>query len=111
MALRRYSEKIKQKSKIPKFDFHSEINMKTNICDTAVQKSSALFAKLQKIHNIADFGKGDTLNIIHGNYEVSIVTNMKHLAAIKKELKGEKIIKVEQNLVALSLNFSEKALL
>ena len=110
MALRRYSDKIESKHKLPKFDFHSEINMKTNLCDIAIQKSQTLLQKLQKINKIADYAKGDTLNIIRGNYEVSIVTNLKHLASIKKELKGEKVIKVEENLVALSLNFSEKFL-
>ena len=35
---------------------------------------------------------------------------MKYLARIKKDLKGERVIKIEQNLVALSLNFSEKFL-
>lgn len=110
MALRRYSDKINSKHDLPKFDFRSEINMKTNLCDIAIQKSQTLFQKLQKINKIADYAKGDTLNIIRGNYEVSIVTNLKHLAGIKKELKGEKIIKIEENLVALSLNFSEKFL-
>jgi aspartokinase len=110
MALRRYAEKIQTKSIIPKFDFHSEINMKTNLCDIAIRKSPDLFLKLEKIYKVVDYGKGDTLNIIHGNYEVSIVTNMKHLPTIKKELTGEKIIKVELDLVGLSLNFSEKFL-
>lgn len=110
MALRRYSDKIQSKHDLPKFDFRSEINMKTNLCDIAIQKSPSLFLKLQKINKLADYAKGDTLNIIRGNYEVSIVTNLKYLDKIRKELKGEKIIKVEENLVALSLNFSEKFL-
>jgi aspartokinase len=110
MALRRYADKIQSNNKIPKFDFRSEINMKTNLCDIAVRKSPGLFAKLEKLHSLVDYNKGDTLNIIHGNYEVSIVTNRKHLENVKKGLKGEKIIKVEENLVALSLNFSEKFL-
>ncbi len=110
MALRRYAEKIQKKATIPKFDFNSEINMKTNLCDIAVGKSPSLFIKLPKIHKIANYGKGDTLNIIHGNYEIGIVTNMKYLAEIKKELKGERVIKVEENLVAISLNFTEKFL-
>ncbi len=110
MALRRYSEKIAARSKIPKFDFRSEINMKTNLCDIAVRKNPDVFEKLEKISKIADYAKGDTLNIIHGNHEISIVTNMKHLKEIGKALKGEKIIKIEENLVALSLNFSEKFL-
>ena len=110
MALRRYSDKIQSKSKTAKFDFHSEITLKTNLCDLAIRKSPTLFPKLQKANKVADYGKGDTLNIIHGNHEVSIVTNRKHLKDIKSELKGEKIIKIEENLVALSLNFSEKFL-
>ena len=110
MALRRYSEKIVSKSKIPKFDFHSEINMKTNLCDIAVRKNSSLFEKLQKIQKLPDYNKGDILNAIHGNSEVSIITNLKHLAKIKTILKDEKIIKIEDDLVSLSLNFSEKFL-
>jgi aspartokinase len=110
MALRRYAENIQRKSVMPKFDFRSEINMKTNLCDIAVRKGPKLFFKLERIYKLVDLGKGDTLNIIHGNYEVSIVTNKKHLEKIKAELKGEKIIKVEEDLVALSLNFSEKFL-
>jgi len=110
MALRRYAEKIESKEKIPKFDFHSEINTKTNLCDIAVRKSPSLIERLRNIQKLVNYDKGDTLNIIHGNYEVSIVTNMKHVERIKKELKNEKIIKVENNLAALSLNFSEKFL-
>lgn len=110
MALRRYGEKIEAKNLIPKFDFHSEINLKTNLCDIAVQKSPELFKTLQKIHKMADYARGDTLNIIHGNFEVSIVTNVKYLNKIKQELKNEKIIKTEKDLVALSLSFSKKFL-
>ncbi len=110
MALRRYSDKIQGKSVIPKFDFHSEIVMKTNLCDIAVQKTPVSLTKLQRIYKLADYSKGDILNIIQGNYEISIVTNVKHLPKIKEELKGEKIIKIEKNLVALSLHFSDKFL-
>jgi hypothetical protein len=110
MALRRYSDKIQKKSAIPKFDFHSEINMKTNLCDFAVRKSRTIFPKLESIQKLAEYDKGDFLNISHGNNEVSIVTNMKHMEQIKAELKDEDIIKVEVDLVSLSLNFSEKFL-
>jgi len=106
MALRRYADNIKEKSVKPKFDYNSEIVMKTNLCDISVRKSPGLFAKLRKVYSIVNYEKGDVLNIIHGNYEVSIVSNMKHLEKIKKELKGEKILGVEQDLVSLSLNFT-----
>ncbi|MEA2036457.1 MAG: hypothetical protein U9O94_03050 [Nanoarchaeota archaeon] len=106
MALRRYAEKVDKSFDKPKFDYNSEIIMKTNLCDISIRKSPALFSKLRKIYSIVDYEKGDVLNVIHGNYEVSIVSNMRHLDKIKKELKGEKILNVEKDLVSLSLGFS-----
>jgi len=105
MALRRYAEKI-QKRPMPKFDYNSEIIMKTNLCDISVRKSPSLFSKLKKIYQIVNYEKGDVLNVIHGNYEVSIISNMRYLEKIKKELKGEKILNIEKDLVSLSLSFS-----
>jgi len=106
MALRRYAEKL-QKTPRPKFDYNSEIIMKTNLCDISIRKSPSLFNKLKKIYQIVNYEKGDVLNIIHGNYEVSIISNMRYLEKIKNELKGEKILNTEKDLVSLSLNFSE----
>jgi len=110
MALRRFSDKIKTKTIIPKFDFNSEIILKTHILDIAVRKSPELFKIFQKLQKIVDYQAGDTLNIINGNNEVSIVTNLKYLNKLKEILKDEKIIKIEKDLVALSLSFSEKFL-
>lgn len=106
MSLRRYAEKIQNTQTRPKFNYNSEIIMKTNLCDLSVRKSPKLFTKLKKIYSIVNYEKGDVLNIIHGNYEVSIVSNMRYLEKIKKELKGEKILNTEEDLVSLSLNFS-----
>ena len=105
MALRRYAEKL-QKAPRPKFDYNSEIIMKTNLCDISVRKSPSLFNKLKKIYQIVNYEKGDVLNIIHGNYEVSIISNMRYLEKIKNELNGEKLLNTEKDLVSLSLNFS-----
>jgi len=106
MALRRYAENLEKSSAKPKFDYDSEIIMKTNLCDISVRKSPSLFAKLKKIYSIVNYEKGDVLNVIHGNYEVSIVSNMRHLEKIEKELKGEKLLNIEKDLVSLSLSFS-----
>lgn len=106
MALRRYGEKIQKTQGRPSFDYNSEIIMKTNLCDISVRKSPGLFSKLRKIYSIVNYEKGDVLNIIHGNYEVSIISNMRYLEKIKKELKGENILNTEEDLVSLSLNFS-----
>ena len=105
MSLRRYAENIQKNTVRPKFDYNSEIIMKTNLCDISVRKSPSLFSKLKKIYSIVNYEKGDVLNVIHGNYEVSIVSNMRYIEKIKAELKGEKILNTENDLVSLSLNF------
>lgn len=108
MALRRYAEKLKQSYRDAKpFNYKSEIIMKTNLCDIAVLKSPKLLAKLKSLYNLVDFEKGDTLNIIVGNYEVTIITNEKHKKHILMFLKNEKILNIESNLVAFTMRFSD----
>jgi hypothetical protein len=67
MALRRYSEHLKQKQKTIKFDYSSDIIMKTQICDISVSRSPTLIEKLKKLYDIVKFEKGDILNIIQGS--------------------------------------------
>jgi hypothetical protein len=108
MALRRTAEKIKDKHKKPKgFDLSSEILMKTGLCDISVVKSPSFFTKVKKMNEQVDYTRGDVLNIIHGTYELSIVTNMKYKKNMLNLLEGEQIINIEENLVALSLSFSK----
>jgi len=108
MALRRHADDLKAKHKPIKFDFSSEITMKTNLCDLAVVKSSGVLAKLRQIQDIVNYEEGDVLNIIHGTIEISIITNQKYKDKILKLLKPEKIINIEENLVSLSLRFSKE---
>ncbi|MBI5388854.1 hypothetical protein HZB01_00575 [Candidatus Woesearchaeota archaeon] len=110
MALRRFSESMKKKEYVRNFDFHSEIVMKTNLCDICVVKTPSLFKKINKLYDLVDSDKGDTLNIIQGNYEVTFVFNEKHLGAVKKALSGEKILNVEKNLVSLALSYPNEFL-
>ncbi len=107
MALRRYAGQLKQKHKTISFDYSSEIIMKTDICDIAVLRSPTLLNKLKQLYGIVDFEKGDILNIIHGRYEVSIVTNERYRERSLDFLKREKILNVEKDLVSLTLTFSE----
>ncbi|MBS3098018.1 hypothetical protein J4209_04460 [Candidatus Woesearchaeota archaeon] len=106
MALRRYSDELKDMhEKVKPFDYRSEIVMKTNICDINVVKSPKLMTKLNKLYGFVDFEKGDILNVIIGNFEISIVTNEKYKDKVIQFLKGEKIVKKESNLVALTIRF------
>ena len=110
MALRRYAETLKDKHKVIDFDYSSEIILKTEICDIAVLRSPTLLNKLKIIYDIIAFEKGDILNIIHGRYEVSIVTNVRYKNKVLNILKSEKILNTEDNLVSLTLTFSNKFL-
>jgi len=107
MALRRYSEEIAEHRKKSKaFSLKGEILLKTNICDFTILKSPSLLVKLKNIHNLVNFEKGDTLNVIIGNNEVAIVINERYAQKLTKFLSGEKILNKEQDLVALSIIFS-----
>ena len=107
MALRRYSDEISEhRKKTRKFDYAGEILMKTNICDFTIVKTPSLLAKLKIIHNLVNFERGDTLNVILGNNEVSIIINEKYMEKLIKFLSGEKILNKEQNLVALTIIFT-----
>jgi aspartokinase len=107
MALRRYSEQISEhRRKMKKFDFGGEILLKTNVCDFTIIKTPSLLAKLKTIYNIVDFGRGDLLNVILGNNEVSIIINEKHMQKLTKFLSGEKILNKEKELVALTIIFT-----
>ena len=104
MALRRYAEKLQERS-VPKrsIRFNPEIVLKTNLCDVSVVKTHTALEKISDIHKLLDYDKAETLNIIQGNYEITIVISQKHLTQLKQILKSEKVLNVEKNLVSLTL--------
>ena len=109
MALRRYEEELRGfDRRIRKFDFKGEIILKTNVIDFNVVKSQSLLTKIKNLYSLVDFEKGELLNIIMGNNEISIITNEKNMDKLSAFLKGEKIIKKEYGLVALAIVFSGK---
>jgi len=107
MALRRYSEHLKEKHKKILFDYSSDIIMKTQICDISVLRSPTLISKLKNLYDIINFEKGDSLNVIQGNNEVSIVTNERYKEKFLKVLDKEKILNIEENLISLTLTYSK----
>ena len=107
MALRRYAEEISEHRKITKkFNYIGEILMKTGICDFTIVKSPGLLSRLRTIYNLVNFERGDTLNVILGNNEVSIIINEKYSQKLARFLSGEKILNKEHELVALTIIFT-----
>ncbi|MBI2142629.1 hypothetical protein HYU15_04050 [Candidatus Woesearchaeota archaeon] len=90
--------------------FGSGMVMKTGITDITVAKSATLASKLEKLYRIVDFSKGDVLNLIHGNYEVGIITNERHMAKVLKLLESEEILMREKGLVSISMPISKEHL-
>lgn len=107
MALRRYSEELNEKYSLKDFNFSSEVIMKTNICDINLIKTPSLLAKIKSLYNMVNLERGDFLEIIIGNNEVSIAISEKHKDKVLSVLKGEKILNKEFDLVALTIVFSE----
>ena len=106
MALRRHSEEISEHRKhSKKFDYTGELLLKTNLCDLTFVKTPSLLTKLRTVHSLVNFERGDTLNIILGNNEVSIIINQKYMDQLVKFLSG-KIINRENDLVSLSIVFT-----
>ncbi|MBI2542447.1 hypothetical protein HYV80_07110 [Candidatus Woesearchaeota archaeon] len=106
MALRRFSDEILSHRKIKPFNYSGELIIKTSICDFTVVKSTSLMAKLRTIHNLANLERGDTLNVIIGNNEVSIIINEKYEGKLKSFLFGEKILNKEHGLASLTIIFT-----
>ena len=73
--------------------------------DFNVVKSNNLLTKIKNLYSLIDFEKGDILNIILGNNEVSIITNEKCEKKLLDFLKGEKILNKEFDLVSLTISF------
>lgn len=108
-ALRRYAEKLDARFKDIIFDANnSEVNLKTNIIDITVQKTPCLFDKLKNIYDVIQFEQGDILHIIYGRNTVSIVTNERYKDQICRFLQFEKIVEIDENLVALFFSIDKK---
>jgi len=111
MALRRYGEKLQKKSSIPRaFSFSSEIIMKTNLCDITIVKTHTALEKITEVYKLVDYEKGETLNIIQGNHEITIVLSQKQLKKIKDIFRKEKIVNTETDLVSLTLGLPKEFL-
>lgn len=108
MALRRYADRMKPAGeKKQPFTMKSEIVMKTGLMDMTFVKTPALLSKMKKLYELIDHDKGDTLNIIQGNYEITIVTNDKYKKDVLELLKEEKLLNQEKELVSFTMSFSK----
>ncbi len=107
MALRRHAEKIEGKEKTPTFDYFRETLLKTDICYIIVEESPNALTRIQNLYEQIDFKKGQIFNVIQGNYEVGIITNQDSKDKIMDLLYDEKVLRVVEDLVLISLTYSK----
>ena len=109
MALRRHSEDLAV-GEVKKIRFapHAQLTLKTNLVYFSVKRSPELFRKLENLYKHFDYELGDTFNVIHGNYEVSIITDDKHEKKVAAALLGEEITTKEKNLVSISMSLERE---
>ena len=107
MALRRIAHNLNERKTSPRTAFNAEVILKSGLCDVTILKTPALLTKLKRLYGLVDQSRGETLNIIHGNYEVTIVMTEKYLSELKKLLEVEEIVNIEKNLVSLATSFSK----
>ena len=106
MALRRYGDEIREHQELSvAAAISGEILMKTNICDFNVQKSTNLLGKLKNLYEMVNIARGDFLNVIIGNNEVSISVSEKYYSNIELFLSDEKVFDYSKGLVSLTVIF------
>ena len=110
MAIKRNSDKLIS-SYIEPSSCPSVETIKTDIFKVVLEESPTLLNKLNALHPIINYKKGGMLNIIHGNYEVSIITNSKYKEKLLDLLYDESIICTIDNLVSISLTYPKDFLL
>ncbi len=107
MALHRHAEKLREKARPSgPFKIGPEIIMKTGLCDICVVRTPSANERIREVHDLVDYAKGDTLNVIQGNYEIALVVSERHMSRILEILKGESVLNTETDLVSLTMTLS-----
>ncbi|MBI2580952.1 hypothetical protein HYV85_04055 [Candidatus Woesearchaeota archaeon] len=105
MALRRHSEDMqKSDDRRIRFELHTQLILKTNLAYFSVKRSLELFRKLEAVYKSFDYDAEDTFNLIHGNQEVSIITNDKYEKRVMAAIGAEQVTTKERSLVSISLS-------
>jgi len=107
MAIRRYSETLEKKQNNISFNYFSETLVKTDICYIIVEESSTALPQIQSIYNKMDLRHGTIFNIVHANYEIGIITNQSMKDKILDELSEQRVKRVVDDLVVISLTYSK----
>ncbi len=111
MALRRYADKLEEKQQRLSLNYFREILLKTDICYIIVEESATALDKIQSLYHKTELKHGKIFNIVHGIYEVNIITNQVNKQKALDTLVNENVLRVIDDLVVISLLYSRDYLL
>lgn len=108
MALRRHSESLKASDvKSVRFEPHTQLILKTNLVYFSAKRPQQMLKKLEELYRHIDYEAGDTLNVINGNREVSVITNDKNEKKVSTAIGSEHVTTRERNLVSISMGLDK----
>jgi len=107
MALRRYGEQLEKKQHKLSLNYFREILLKTDICYIIVEESPTALDKIQSLYHKTELKHGKIFNIVHGIYEVNIITNELYKEKALENLVNENVLRVINDLVVISLLYSK----
>ncbi len=105
MALRRYAETLHTREQERSLSFSSEIILKTGLCFLIMPSNRGVLQTLAKFQQKLREDR-DTINIIHGNYTIAIITNERLLKELKQLFPSAR---TTRDLVSISILLNGKA--
>jgi len=111
MAIRRYIEE-QSTAKYKKVTLTSGMNitLKSDLFEMSIAKTPSINKKIIELYKMIDVGSGDTLNIIQGNHEVLIISDLVHMKKFEKVMRGQKIKKIGKNISSLSIRIPRETI-
>ncbi|MGM0431203.1 MAG: DUF7523 family protein [Spirochaetota bacterium] len=107
MALRRYSEEIRQQKGFPReVAIEYELQIQTNIFDINLKKTERALEIIKGLYDVVSIERGDFLNITIGTNEISIAVSGKYSHKLEELLSGETFLHRLSDLVALTVLFT-----
>ena len=95
MSLRRLANKLKEgyAGQAPVKFAQSDVTINSDLFEITIFKSESAIDTIKKFYNLVDFSRGDVLNITHGMYEITLISNSKYFKDIKHMLRNENVVK------------------
>ncbi|MDD5022648.1 MAG: ACT domain-containing protein [Candidatus ainarchaeum sp.] len=108
VALKRLSEKSEHLFSSKNKFYALELNTVSNLMELTIGQTSNLAFIMKRMYEFPELGEGCILNVIHGNYQTTLVFSERMEEKVRTLLKEETIIAEVKNLSQLSIKFDEK---